>query len=334
MKHPARRRYEEIHPKIFKITLPLPGEKPGPVNVYLFLGKQVTLLDTGTLRTTDLLKSLLSEIGVGFSDIKQIVLTHGHLDHYGAARRIIEGSKGGITIAAHREDKKLVEQGWDVSQKQFAKYFRLMGVPLVHQFSMLLVRWVFSRLAESVSIDRFLSDGDKIVMGDYKATVMATPGHTKGSVSLYLKELNIIFVGDQVIGHITPNAFVMLEDDVILPRRLSQVEFYNSLRKIEALSPRMVYSAHGRPIADLTETANMFREQFSLRQKNILSILSDGSSTVYRIARRLFPDIRGWRLPLEIYLAVSEVYTHLQVLEKENMVASNINHGVLCVRVS
>jgi Zn-dependent hydrolases, including glyoxylases len=332
MKHPARRRYEEIHPKIYKITLPLPGKKPGPVNVYLFLGKKVTLLDTGTLKTAELLKAVLSQIGISFSDISQIVLTHGHLDHYGAARRIIAGSKGGIAIVGHREDKNLVEQGWDVPRKQFAKYFKIMGVPLIHQFSLLLVRWVFASMAESASIDRFISDGDKLLMGDYEATVIATPGHTRGSISLYLEKEKMLFAGDQVLPHITPNAFVMLEADVDLPRRLSQVEFYDSLHKLEALSPRMVYPAHGKPISDLTKTANMFREQFSLRQKKILSILGEGPSTVYRIARKLFPDIRGWRLPLEIYLAVSEVYTHLQVLEKEKVVAWDINQGVLWVR--
>ena len=333
MKRPTKLRYQEIHPKIYKIILPLPGEKPGPVNVYLFLGKQVTLLDTGTLRTTDLLKSLLSEIGVGFSDIKQIVLTHGHLDHYGAAQRIVNGSKGTVTIAAHEEDKNLVEHGLDVPQQQFARYFQFMGVPLIYQFSMIAVRWVFSSLAESVHVDRFLSDGEKMVVGDYEATVVTTPGHTKGSISLYLEKENILFAGDHVLGHITPNAFVMLEADIDLPRRLSQVEFYDSLRKIEALSPRMVYPAHGNPISDLAETATMFRDQFSLRQKNILSILGDGTSTVYRIARKLFPDIRGWRLPLEIYLAVSEVYTHLQVLEREHVVASSIINKVLYFQI-
>jgi glyoxylase-like metal-dependent hydrolase (beta-lactamase superfamily II) len=333
MTHPARRRYKEIHPKIYKITLPLPGDKPGPVNVYLFLGKQVTLLDTGTLKTAKLLQAVLNEIGVSFSDINQIVLTHGHLDHYGAARRIIAGSKGGIAIVGHREDKNLVEQGWDVPRKQFAKYFKLMGVPLTHQFSLLLVRWVFASMAESASIDRFLSDGEKILMGDYEATVIATPGHTRGSISLYLEKEKMLFSGDQVLAHITPNAFVMLEADVDLPRRLSQVEFYESLRKLEALAPRMVYPAHGKPIADLAETAAMFREQFSLRQKKILSILGEGPATVYRIARKLFPDIRGWRLPLEIYLAVSEVYTHLQVLEKENVVASTSTNKVLYFKI-
>jgi hypothetical protein len=46
-----------------------------------------------------------------------------------------------------------------------------------------------------------------------------------------------------------------------------------------------------------------------------------GESSVYRIARALFPEIGGWRLPLEIFLSLSEVYTNLQVLQREQRVS-------------
>jgi glyoxylase-like metal-dependent hydrolase (beta-lactamase superfamily II) len=119
----------------------------------------------------------------------------------------------------------------------------------------------------------------------------------------------------------------MLESDFDIPWRMSQVEFYDSLKKIESLAPRIVYPAHGNPITDLPGTTTMYREQFSLRQKKILAILKKGEFPVYRIARSLFPEISGKRLPLEIFLAVSEVFTHLQVLEKDGMVASHIKRG-------
>jgi glyoxylase-like metal-dependent hydrolase (beta-lactamase superfamily II) len=105
------------------------------------------------------------------------------------------------------------------------------------------------------------------------------------------------------------------------------VEFYDSLRKIELLVPRIVYPAHSDPITDLPGILAMFREQFSLRQKKIRDILGGGELTVYRIARKLFPEISGKRLPLEIYLAVSEVFTHLQVLEKDGIVVSRLTRG-------
>ncbi len=329
--HP-KTRCRKIHTGIYRITLPLAGKKPGPVNAYLFTGAAVTLVDTGTLKSFPVLVKALAELGMTCADIDQIILTHGHIDHYGAARKIVAASGGDIPILAHKEDLTLVEHGLEVPRMQFIRYYRLMGVPVIFQLSLQLLRWVFSSMAEPCTISKFIADGDTIPVGDYEATVIETPGHTRGSISLFLKKEGILFPGDHILGHITPNAFVMLETDFVLPRRMSQVEFYDSLRKIEEIAPRVVYPAHGEPIEDIGKIIAMFREQFLLRQKNILSILGNGELTVYEIGRKLFPDIRGKRLPLEVFLAVSEVYTHLQVLEKEKAAAAHLKNGALYYR--
>ncbi len=324
MKRQIKIHCREIHPHIHRIILPLPGRQPGPVNAYLFSGKQTTLLDCGTNRTARHLEESLKQIGIGFSDIDRIILTHGHIDHYGAAQHIVRRSSGRIAVAAHPEDTPVVETGMEVSDRQFSKFYRLMGVPLVFELLFYGMGLFFSSLAENCRVDLHLSDGEKIQVGDYEATVVSTPGHTRGSICLYLEKEDILFSGDHIIGHITPNAFVMLESDFDIPWRMSQVEFYDSLRKIESLAPQIVYPAHGKPINDLPKTAAMYREQFLRRQEKILAILKKGEFTVYRIARSLFPEISGKRLPLEIFLSVSEVFTHLQVLEKDGMVASHV----------
>lgn len=327
MKHKFSTRCKKIHPHIHQIILPLPGKQPGPVNTYLFTGKQTTLLDTGISKTAHHLEESLRQIGIGFADIDRIILTHGHIDHYGAARHIVRQSLGRAAVAVHREDAPVVETGMEVSDRQFSKFYRLMGVPLVFELLFYGVGLFFSSLAENCRVDLCLSDGEKIPVGDYEATVISTPGHSKGSICLYLEKEGILFSGDHILGHITPNAFVMLESDFDIPWRMSQVEFYDSLKKIESLAPRIVYPAHGKPITDLPQTAAMYREQFSLRQQKILTILRKGEFTVYKIARSLFPEITGRRLPLEIFLAVSEVFTHLQVLEKDGVVVSHIRRG-------
>lgn len=333
MKAHSPTRCQEIYPGIYRIILPLPGEKPGPVNVYLFTGKTVTLLDTGTRKSFTILRRALAGLGMTFSDIDQIILTHGHIDHYGAAHAVVEVSSGATRVMAHEEDQTLIEHGLEVPRAQFIRFYRLMGVPWIFQVSLILLRVIFKSMAENCPIDRFLNDGEKINIGDYEGTVITTPGHTRGSISLYLEKEGILFPGDHILGHITPNAFVMLETDFVLPRRMSQVEFYDSLGRIEKISPRTVYPAHGEPIDDIGKTIALFREQFLQRQKNIMSILHEGEYTVYQIGRKLFPEIRGIRLPLEVFLAVSEVYTHLQVFQKETFVVSHLKNGAMHYRL-
>ncbi len=316
------------------IRLPLAGKRPGPVNVYLFTGETPALVDTGTRRTTRILKRALREIGYDFRDIKRIVVTHGHVDHYGAARRIVRSPGSMAEVAAHESDRSPIERGLEVPRSRFLGYYRLMGVPFAFKLSLLPMRLVFSSLAENCPVDRFIQDGETIRLGDYDARVIATPGHTKGSVSLYLEREGILFPGDHILGHITPNAFVMLEAEFDLPRRMSQVEFYDSLAIIENLAPRAVFPAHGDPIDDVRSVIAMFREQFALRQSRIMEILARGEYSAYRIARLLFPEIRGARLPLEIYLAVSEVYTHLQVLLDRGRATRRMQKGVLLFKAA
>ncbi len=325
---------EEIYPKIYRIRLPLPVKGPGPVNVYLFKGRFVSLIDTGTNKTVNILKEALGLAGVSLSDIENVIVTHGHGDHYGAARKILEFSGGRTRIAAHMEERSIIENGRSVPLEQYIKFFRLMGVPLLFRISMIIVNYLYNSMADNCPIHKFLSDGDIINLGDYQARVISTPGHSKGAISLYLEKENILFPGDHILAHITPNAFVMLDNDFDLPLRMSQIEFYDSLAKIEKISPRMVFPAHGEPIIDIGKIINTFRDQFSRRQRKIRAILEKGEQTAYRISRILFPNIGGARLFMETFLIVSEAYTHLQVLEKKGVVASAIKKGSVHFKLS
>jgi glyoxylase-like metal-dependent hydrolase (beta-lactamase superfamily II) len=332
MKSDKKTLSKEIHPNIFKISLPFPGKKPGPVNVYLFIGERVTLMDTGIVRTVGLLEEAVMEVGLRLTEIDQIIISHGHIDHYGAAKTLVNKSKGRAVIASHDQDVRVIETGWDVPKKTVTRYLRLMGVPFFYLESLRLLRFAFQTLAENCRINLILGDGDKIKLGNYGGTIISTPGHSKGSICVYLERENMLFSGDHILKYITPNALVMLDPDSEIPERLSQVEFANSLSKIEGLNQPIVYPAHGEKVVDLKETISIYRKQFNERQNKILSALDSETHTVYRIARRIFPHLGGAYLLLGIYLAVSEVYTHIQVHQKENRVTTDIKNKRLIVR--
>ncbi len=304
----------EVLPGVFQIRLPLPGKKPGPVNAYLFKGVNISLLDTGTFQTTANLRAALHELQCDFADIHQVVITHGHVDHYGAANRIIRQKDSKALVGVHPADKRRIETGAEASRKTYHRFISLMGVPLGYRLGIRLMSRVFRSMAEDCRVHFALNDGDKIQLGDYTATVIATPGHSKGSVCLYLEKENVLFSGDHILGHITPNAFVMLERDEELPRRSSQAEYYASVAKIENLSPALIFPAHGPRVDDIMGIAAGYRRSFLVRQQRILAIVAAGPKTVYQIVCGVFPELGGKRIVLDVFLAVSEVYTHLQIL--------------------
>ncbi|HON80314.1 MAG TPA: MBL fold metallo-hydrolase [Spirochaetota bacterium] len=319
----------EICPGIFRIPLPMKGDRPGPVNTYLFTGCPVTLLDTGVALTADILEASLRKTGYSFSDIERIVITHGHIDHYGAAAIIQERAGKHIPVFAHRADAPNIRQEEVVPWKQVDRFYRMAGVPFRYRRAIASIRKRFRTLAARCDVDQYLEEGMEIACGRYTGTIVETPGHSKGAVCVYIDTLKALFSGDHLLAHITPNAFVMLEKGSPLPSRLSQAEFFSSLDRIAALKPSMVYPGHGREISEHGAVIAMYRKNFEERQKRILEILGTSRMTPYGIAKKLFPDFRGKRLMRELFLIISEVYSHLQVLEKEGRVTSGRMFRVL-----
>ena len=109
------------------------------------------------------------ELGV---TIKEIWLTHGHLDHAGGAEDIRAALKIPV-IGPHKDD-----QFWmDDIEKHWANYGH-------------------AGMGKNIVPDRYLEDGETLTLGDVEFGVAHTPGHTPGHVVIYNQDIKIAFVGD------------------------------------------------------------------------------------------------------------------------------------------
>ena len=106
-------------------------------------------------------------------NVKQILLTHGHLDHAGGAAKLKRELEVPV-IGPHKDDNFWL-QG---IEKQGASYG-------------------FSG-AENCSPDQWLEDGESIQVGNETLSVFHCPGHTPGHVVFYHKESSLAFVGDVI----------------------------------------------------------------------------------------------------------------------------------------
>lgn len=103
--------------------------------------------------------------------IKEVWLTHGHLDHAGAATAVKERT-GAPIIGPHVDDQWLL----DDIEAQGAKYGIADG--------------------KNVMPDRYLDDGDVLELDGHQFGVVHTPGHTPGHVVIFNQPGQLAFVGD------------------------------------------------------------------------------------------------------------------------------------------
>lgn len=128
--------------------------------------KGAALVDPGG--DIDRLLGALQHFGL---TLKRIWLTHGHLDHAGAAAELRE--RTGIPVEGpHRDD-----QFWLDQIEDSARRYGLSG-------------------AKNVTPDRYLNDGDTLDLEGTSFDVIHTPGHTPGHVVIYNREIQVAFVGD------------------------------------------------------------------------------------------------------------------------------------------
>ncbi|MEZ4769178.1 MAG: MBL fold metallo-hydrolase [Caldilineales bacterium] len=100
--------------RLHRITLPTPFAV-GPVHVYLAEDDPLTLIDSGP-DTEDALAALqagLAALGYDVSDVRRVVITHSHVDHYGLAHRI--AAAGGAEVLAHPLARPILED-WPESR--------------------------------------------------------------------------------------------------------------------------------------------------------------------------------------------------------------------------
>ncbi|MGD0079499.1 MAG: MBL fold metallo-hydrolase [Methanoregula sp.] len=147
---------------------------------YLVYGETVTLIDTGVAGCENTIFDYILSTGRDPSEIALIILTHSHPDHIGAARAIRQAT--GCRIGAHPAERAWIE---DVELQN-----RERPVP---GFSALV--------GGSVQLDHELVDGDSIEPDDCRTCdmqVFHTPGHSAGSISLFLHSEGALFSGDVI----------------------------------------------------------------------------------------------------------------------------------------
>ncbi len=130
------------------------------VNSYLIVEEgEIYLIDTGYEKTTDVILNSIHHLGMKPDNIKLIINTHSHIDHFGGNNLLKQLS--GASIAIHKFEAE--------------------------------------KLQLDTSFNVLLQDNDVLNLGRRKLRVIHTPGHCTGQICIYEQNKGLLFSGDHII---------------------------------------------------------------------------------------------------------------------------------------
>ena len=272
----------------------------GDVNVYC-VGD--TLIDTGpntagavaVLKTIDL-------------PIKNVLITHGHVDHHGAAFylkkifncRVFVHENDFLAVSDYKNELKR-------KSKDYVHFLEKSGIS--KEFISLFNQYYngFKEYGEGCEVE-VLPDTFETEKG--VITVVHTPGHTGGSCCFYVDD--VLYAGDTLLPTISTNPSI----HAVFDSMCGLNNYQKSLKKLLPLKVKTVFPGHGGVITDHKKRIQQILQGHNERREIVLHSLLKEPQSLVDVTTKVFGEVPA----TETLLALAECFDHLTMLQEEGIV--------------
>jgi len=230
--------------------------------------------------------------------LRYIVLTHHHFDHSSGAHQLRQAT--GAQIVMHTQEERCLRD-WrgDIPQD--------VDVPAEQRAIVEQVRRLRQQAAEAAP-DIVIADGAMLSVGGLTLEAVHTPGHTLGSICIYLGEERALFTGDTALG---------LGTVAILPPPHGDMRLYlESLERLKGYDAALMLPGHGRPVQEVARKLQELIDHRREREEQIVRLLSDGKTTPRAMLAAIYPELDRRIVPM----ALRQLEAHLAKLAEERRV--------------
>ena len=290
----------QIAPRIHSIPAPQ-AFYTGPLapDVYLVAdGGEAALIDSG-FGDEQSIRARLDYLRQR-PDVKlsYIVLTHHHFDHSSGAHQLRQAT--GAEVVMHPQEERFL-RGWQSEIPQD------VDLPAQGQAVAEQVQRFRQQAAEAVP-DVPIADGGMLSVGGLTLEVVHTPGHTLGSICIYLREERALFTGDTALG---------LGTGAVSPPPFGDMALYlDSLERLKGYDSALMLPGHGPPVHDVARKLQELIDHRHEREQQVLQLIADGKRTVKAMLAAIYPELDRRIIPM----ALRQIEAHLAKLETEGHV--------------
>jgi glyoxylase-like metal-dependent hydrolase (beta-lactamase superfamily II) len=277
-------RTERVLPGIWRLRLPLPWPGVPHGNAWAVESDGgVVMFDTGIggkgrLRQLDL---ALAQAGFGLEDVRLVVCTHSHTDHYGLAGAIVEAARCELWMHPRWEHVRLLADDPEAALEARIEVARQSGVSPAA-----LERYREARSDSETGIDVLKEPDRDLVPGVEVGTdlgawqVVETPGHAPSHVVLHQPQRRLLISGDHLLGRT-----VLFFDYGHSPDPVG--EFLAGLDRVEPLDVDLVLPGHGRTFRDPEAKIADSRRQVEELLGKVRESLGGGERTAFDVVAEI-----------------------------------------------
>lgn len=311
---------------LYRLPIRMPTSGLRAINVYAIIDRDVTLIDSGwgSLEAREDLDRALRSVGKSLADVREVLVTHSHNDHYGLAVHLRRDFGTRIRIGVgERENIENVIADWDSAFNSLHARLEDAGAEefVANHRSWLAQNPQYRRLpGEYYELpDEWIEPGELMTVGDIVLEAVATPGHTTGHMVFMAPKNGFVFGGDHLLPTITPSvSFESSRPQLPLGDFLASHELMLRMPQLQVLP------AHGHTGSSSHERSRELVDYHEARLAALRSAIDDGAHSAVQAARCIRWTKRDSQLdeldPFNQVLAVSETVVHLELLAHRGLI--------------
>jgi len=232
----------ELLGRVDMLELPANLMAEGPNTIHPTLiwdNNTVILVDTGYPGQLQNICKEMTQLGVSFDRLDKIIITHHDMDHIGSLSALLKESTHKIEVIAHKEEKPYIQTELPpIRMTQLETLLNTLPEEKCKEVKMLYENLKASYKNFKANVDTTVTDGEKLPYCG-GITVIFTPGHTKGHISLYHNQSKTLIAGD--ILFVDNGLLVPAPDIVTVDKNLA----FESLLKLTQYDIKRVICYHG-----------------------------------------------------------------------------------------